>query len=292
MQHQFGRTRAHRCGHSYYYFHPHHDCRRRNRLLLVGVSMNITNSPTTGVVSVTYNGTTLNFLGAHNDAGDTRRVEMWYLLSPSTGNNLAVNVSIKIPAAGAVVGVVAVRPRLPAWIRPCRWDICLRGWRRWCVLAAGCPQRGQRDDPGHLATGGDQTVNVGLGPQVQQWNLNSGNTASPDVTGRGSTRPVRRACRSRRRSAAHRTGRWVRCRNQSEHRGYWSYNQRQRGAAGYRTLFTTSRVQQRSLGGEQCYADRHLCRDGLALVSVTPSAGTTCPTTAPTITCNFTGSLC
>src|SRR5260370_1589386 len=44
-----------------------------NRLLIVGVSMNVTNAPTTAVTSITYGGTALSLLGAHNDAGNTRR---------------------------------------------------------------------------------------------------------------------------------------------------------------------------------------------------------------------------
>src|ERR1700756_1688033 len=76
-----------------------------NRLMLVGVSMNITNAPTTGVVGVTWNGTPLNFVGAHNDAGNTRRVEMWSLLAPATGA-FNVVVTVNIPSA-VQVGVVA-----------------------------------------------------------------------------------------------------------------------------------------------------------------------------------------
>src|SRR5204862_728193 len=77
-----------------------------NRLLLVGVSINLTNSNTAGVVGVTYNATPLNFVGAHNDAGNTRRVEMWSLLNPVAGANLPIVVTVNVPAA-ATVGVVA-----------------------------------------------------------------------------------------------------------------------------------------------------------------------------------------
>ena len=73
-----------------------HTTNGANRLMLVGVSMNITNAPTTGVVGVTYNGVALSFVGAHNDAANTRRVEMWYLLAPATGTH-AVLVSVGIP---------------------------------------------------------------------------------------------------------------------------------------------------------------------------------------------------
>src|SRR5215471_1048130 len=70
-------------------------------LLLVGVSLNITNNTGAGVASVTYNGTPLSFVGAHNDAGNTRRVEMYYMLAPVAGNNTVV-VRVNLPVAGAV----------------------------------------------------------------------------------------------------------------------------------------------------------------------------------------------
>src|ERR1700751_3580984 len=76
-----------------------------NRLMLVGVSMNITNAATTGLVGVTWNGTPLSFVGARNDAGLTRRVEMWSLLAPTTGTfNVVVSVNI---AAAVNISVVA-----------------------------------------------------------------------------------------------------------------------------------------------------------------------------------------
>ncbi len=77
-----------------------------NVLMLVGVSINITNSPTAGVVSITYGGAGFTFVGAHNDSGDTRRIEMWYLLAPATGTH-NVHVNVNVPAAGQTVGVVA-----------------------------------------------------------------------------------------------------------------------------------------------------------------------------------------
>src|SRR5579859_2184311 len=78
-----------------------------NRLLIVGVSINLTNANTVGVVGVLYNGTTpLNFVGAHNDAGNTRRVEQWYLLNPASGTNVPIAVTLNIPT-GKTEGVVA-----------------------------------------------------------------------------------------------------------------------------------------------------------------------------------------
>ena len=58
-----------------------------NRVLVVGVSINITNNTGALVTAVTYAGAALTSSGAHNDAGNSRRVEMWYLVSPAIGNN-------------------------------------------------------------------------------------------------------------------------------------------------------------------------------------------------------------
>src|SRR5579871_1842466 len=77
-----------------------------NRLMLVGVSINITNGPTASVTSVTWAGTALTKLGAHNDAANTRRVEMWYLLNPATsaGANVVVTVNTTSVQEGVVAG--------------------------------------------------------------------------------------------------------------------------------------------------------------------------------------------
>jgi uncharacterized repeat protein (TIGR01451 family) len=161
-----------------------------NRLLIVGVSMTITNAKTTGVVGVTYNGTALNFLGAHNDAGDTRRVEMWYLLNPVSGTNSVV-VSVDIPAH-QYVGVVA-------------GAITFTGVDQTVPLSSFVSADGaagansQLDVPSvvngmvldTLAIGGPETIAV-PGPQVSEWNQSTtgafGTNDPPDVTGSGSAR--------------------------------------------------------------------------------------------------------
>jgi len=78
-----------------------------NVLLLVGVDMNITGNTGATVSGITYGATNtpLTLLGAHNDAGTTRRVEMWYLLAPASGTQ-NVAVTLNLPARGRV-GVVA-----------------------------------------------------------------------------------------------------------------------------------------------------------------------------------------
>jgi len=160
-----------------------------NRLLIVGVSMNITNSTSSSVASVTYNGTALTFLGAHNDAGNTRRVEMWYLLNPGAGTNIPVRVSVTIPGAGAIVGVVAGATTLTGVDQ----TVPLSGF----VSSDGAAStNSQMDVPSvvngmildTLATGGNRTVTV-YGPQVQQWNATTASgTDPPGVTGTGSSR--------------------------------------------------------------------------------------------------------
>ncbi len=137
---------------------------------------------------MTYNGTAMTLLGAHNDAGNTRRVEMWYLLGPASGTNLTIAVTLNDPGGGTV-GVAAGATTFTGVDQTVPLGTFVSG-----DGAAGTYS--QLDVPGvvngmvmdTLATGGNQTVTVGLGTQVQQWNLNSGNTASPDVTGWGSTR--------------------------------------------------------------------------------------------------------
>ncbi len=76
-----------------------------NRTLIVGTTSNIAPNTAAKVASVTYGAKALTFLGAHNDAGNTRRVEMWFLLAPASGTN---TITIKMNAFGAGnVGVAA-----------------------------------------------------------------------------------------------------------------------------------------------------------------------------------------
>jgi len=157
-----------------------------NRLMVVGVSMNITNAATTGVVGVTWNGAPLNFLGAHNDAGATRRVEMWSLLAPATGASSVV-VTVNIPAAvniGVVAGVTTftgVDQTVPMGS---------------FVSADGATAtNSQLDVPSvingmildTLAIAGNRTVTI-PNPQVSQWNAASSANANPGVRATGTSR--------------------------------------------------------------------------------------------------------
>jgi len=162
-----------------------------NRLLIVSVSININNVHGTTVSGVRYNGATgtpLTLLGAHNDAGNTRRVEMWYLLNPASGTNIPIVVSVNVNG-GNTVGVVAASTTFTGvdQTTPLGTFVSANG-------AGG--GNSQLDVPSvvngmvldTLATGGNQTVTV-PGWQTTEWNTRSGASATTDVTGTGSTRP-------------------------------------------------------------------------------------------------------
>lgn len=157
-----------------------------NRLLVVGVSLNITNSSAAAVTAVTYNGVALTQAGVHNDAAQTRRVEIWYLLAPPTGND-AVVVSVNVPGA-STVGAVAGATTFTGVDQTApvggfvSGDSANGGFSQLDVPSV---VNGMVIDT--LATGGDQTVTV-PSPQVSQWNNASGGNSPPDVTAIGSTR--------------------------------------------------------------------------------------------------------
>ena len=260
-----------------------------NLLMLVGISMNITNAPTTGVVEVTYNGVALSFVGAHNDAANTRRVEVWYLLAPPTGQH-AVLVSVNIPVA-QTVGVVAGVTTFTGVDQtvPLGTFVSSNG-------AAGTNSsldvpsvvNGQILDT--LAVGGDRTVTI-PSPQVSQWNqVSSGVVDPPDVTGSGSSRagapsvPISEAFSG--------ASNWS--------LGAVSVNP-STADIGVSTSVTAVPLGQNSTynitikNNGPSAANNVILTDtyaatGLAIVSVTPSAGTTCVTGA-TITCTLPASL-
>jgi len=156
-----------------------------NALLVVGVSMNISGNTGSTVTGIAYNGAALTKLGVHNDAGVTRRVEIWYLTAPSVGT-FTVAVSVNLPNA-ARVGITA-------------GAMTFTGVDQTVPLSAMVSNDGanatfsQLDIPSGtsqmvfdtLAVAGSVTVTKGPS-QTQQWNLNSGNTGASDVVGFGST---------------------------------------------------------------------------------------------------------
>ncbi len=77
------------------------------RLLLVSVSMNVTNSTASTVTSLTYNGVALTFVSGQTSAaaGNKKRVEFWRLINPPTGTH-AIVLTASV-TTGQRVGVVA-----------------------------------------------------------------------------------------------------------------------------------------------------------------------------------------
>lgn len=157
-----------------------------NRLLLVGVSLNITNAPTTTVNSVTYNGTALTLLGSHNDAGNTRRVEMWYLLAPANGTfNVIVKVNIPSNVTEGVVAGATTFTGVDQTV-PLGTFVSADGANGGnSQLDVPSVVNGMILDT--LATGGNQTITV-PGPQVTQWDQRSSNSGNPGIRSEGTSR--------------------------------------------------------------------------------------------------------
>jgi uncharacterized repeat protein (TIGR01451 family) len=160
-----------------------------NLVLVVGISINITNNTGATVTGVTYNGTALTSAGAHNDAGNTRRVEMWSLIAPAIGLPHNVVVTLSLPGGTGTLGVVVGASTFTGadQTSPLRPFVSADG-------AAGTPASLNVPSGVNemvidtLATGGDQTITFGPS-QTTQWNLTSlTSLANPDVRGTGSTR--------------------------------------------------------------------------------------------------------
>jgi len=173
---------------------PHTTTAGSNLILVVGISMNITNNTGATVSGVTYNAVALTQAGAHNDGGLTRRVEIWYLVAPATGLNNVI-VTVNLPGGtgvlGAVVGAatftgadqtIPIRSFLSA-------DAPAISATAGSLASLNLPSAYGDVVLDTLATGGDRTVTT-FGPsETAQWNLTSTAAISPpDVRGTGSTR--------------------------------------------------------------------------------------------------------
>ena len=257
---------------------PHTTANTANRILIVGVSINITNVAATTVSGVTYNGIAMSQVGAHNDAGNTRRVELWSLLNPATGTNNVV-VSVNIPAA-ASVGVVAGATTLTGVDQ----SVPLGTF----VSADGAAGGNSQADVSSVvngmvldtvATGEASTVTVS-GPQVAQWNLSDGTNANRDVTGAGSSRTGAPSVPISETFSA--TSNWS--------LGAISINPSQADIAvstsvatvmqGQNTTYNISVVNNGTSAANGVTLSDSLAA-GMTLVSVTPSAGVTCSGTGP-----------
>jgi uncharacterized repeat protein (TIGR01451 family) len=165
-----------------------------SRILVVGVAMNITNNTAAQVSGITYNSLPLTFLSAHNDAGNTRRVEIWFRLAPTLGTN-TIQVTLNAFGAGTIGatagGVTFTGADQTDPVRP---FVSTDG------AAAATPWHSVLDVPSALqefvyaveAIGGnfDQALPApGFGGISQQWtgSSNVAQTDPPDVTGAGYT---------------------------------------------------------------------------------------------------------
>ena len=82
-------------------FSVSHTTSGTDRLMLVGVSMNLGGSQT--VSSVTYNGDSLSLVGVE-EAGDAR-IDIWALLAPDVGT-FNVDIAFSSPTDGNTAGVM------------------------------------------------------------------------------------------------------------------------------------------------------------------------------------------
>ena len=159
-----------------------------NLVLVVGVSINITNNTGATVAGVTYNGAPLTLAGAHNDAGNTRRVEMWSLISPTIGLHNVV-VTLSLPGGTGILGTVVGATTFTGAdqttpLRPFVAADAAAG----ATASLNVPSGLNEMVIDTLASGGDQTITFGPS-QTTQWNLLSLlGLANPDVRGTGSTR--------------------------------------------------------------------------------------------------------
>lgn len=160
-----------------------------NLVMVVGVSINISNNTAATVSGVTYNGVALTRAGAHNDAGNSRRVEIWSLTAPAIGTNNVV-VTLANPGGAATLGVVVGATTLVGadQTSPLRSFVSADG-AAGNVASLNVPSAFSDVVLDTLATGGDQTVTAFGATQTAVWNLNSGGTGTPpNVFGAGSTR--------------------------------------------------------------------------------------------------------
>jgi len=136
------------------------------------------------VTGITYNGVALTRAGFHNDSTNVRRVEMWYLVAPASGNNSVV-VTESIVGRGSVPTAVGVTTFTGA-----DQTSAIRSFSSndGSSDAANVTVSSGPDDMviDTLAIDGAHTVTSGTGTQVQQWALATG-AAATDVYGYGST---------------------------------------------------------------------------------------------------------
>ncbi len=147
-----------------------------NRLLVVSVSLL---SPSKPVATVTYQGATLTFFGARNNADNTARVEFWYLVAPPTGaGNVVVRRTDDDKMIAGAVTLTGVNQTTP-----------LGAFVSAASNGSTTPSVGRTSAVGDLvvdaiATKGGTVKGVGAG-QTHRWNANY----EADFDGAVSTEP-------------------------------------------------------------------------------------------------------
>jgi uncharacterized repeat protein (TIGR01451 family) len=158
-----------------------------NRLLVVGVSIAIGSSNNAAVTGITYNGVALTRAGFDADNNSTERVEMWYLVAPSTGNH-TVSITLTNPG-GPTIGVAAGAVTFTGADQnsPLKPFLSADGEAgTFASLDVPSDVNGYIVDT--LAISGNLTDTAGPS-ETQRWTKNSNTNATTDVRGAGSTRP-------------------------------------------------------------------------------------------------------
>lgn len=159
-----------------------------NLLLVVGISMNISQRTATTVSGVTYNGTALTRAGFQNDSSNNVRTEIWYLANPATGNHNVVvteNIGGILSTIGTVAGATTFTGAdqttpIRAFASNQSGGTNVNAY----VNVASGPNDYVLDT---LAVTSGITANITSPAQTQQWSLNS-TGGTRDVYGFASTR--------------------------------------------------------------------------------------------------------
>ncbi len=159
-----------------------------NLVLVVGVSMNISQRTSTTISGITYNGVALTLAGAQNDSSNAVRTEVWYLVNPATGNHNVViteNIGGILNTIGTVAGATTFTGADQTTpIRSFASNQSGGTNANAFVNIASGPNDYVLDT---LAATSGTTATITSPSQTQQWSLNSTGGVR-DVYGFGSTR--------------------------------------------------------------------------------------------------------
>jgi len=154
-----------------------------NKLLLVGVSLDVSDDLATAVSTVTHNGTALTFAGfrLQNDV----RVELWRLVNPAAAGNVVVTITTT--AAANRVGVVAGASSFSGVDQITPLGAFVSNGGTGTVLSLEVASTLGEIVHDVVGVNAANTIAVTT-PQVQRWNGNSGGVTAIDSNGAGSTK--------------------------------------------------------------------------------------------------------